>query len=46
VVRHPNVGEEKYFIVDNTNWYVGELAVYKMNGEKFDKVKKDGFSKD
>jgi hypothetical protein len=41
-----DIGKDKYFVVDNTDWYVGELAVYKMNDEKFELVKRDGFSKD
>jgi hypothetical protein len=41
-----DIRKDKYFIVDDTNWNAGQLSVYKMNGEKFVLVKRDGFSKD
>lgn len=40
------IGKSDYFIMDDTNWYQGELSVYKLNGETFELVKRDGFSTD
>jgi|GEM_PF-4428601 hypothetical protein len=40
------IGDNDYFIVDDTNWYVGQLSVYKLIGENFTLIKSDGFSKD
>ncbi len=41
-----DIGKFKYLIVDDTNWYGGQLSVYKLNHESIDLVKRDGFSKD
>lgn len=40
------IGTTNYFIMDDTNWYGGQLSVYKLNEANFDLVKRDGYSKD